>query len=226
MSWSPARSGRVTIFLARVSKRRYGWTDEEIRVLHEGIATGESHRVIGERLGRKRTAVSYMAATLGYGKPIKERTSDDLRALLLSRRDVKLFGCWEWTGHRDPDGYGRVGLGYFPKLTHRLSYELFVGPIPEAKAVMHRCDNPPCFNPGHLRLGTAIDNNREKTERDRDAKGEQHGMVRYSADQIEEIKRRLELGEGQTEIANAMGVNRATVHKIATGKQWREVVRR
>lgn len=35
-------------------------------------------------------------------------------------------GCWEWIGYINPDGYGR----YLGRGAHRVSYELFVGPIP------------------------------------------------------------------------------------------------
>jgi hypothetical protein len=31
-----------------------------------------------------------------------------------------------------------------------MSYETFVGPIPEGYEVDHRCRNPICINPGHL----------------------------------------------------------------------------
>lgn len=41
---------------------------------------------------------------------------------------------------------------------HRVSWELFRGPIPNKLFVLHKCDNKNCINPDHLFLGTAKDN--------------------------------------------------------------------
>ena len=47
--------------------------------------------------------------------------------------------------------------GYkFP--VHRLSFEHYKGLIPSNMCVMHECDNPRCFNPDHLFLGTHAEN--------------------------------------------------------------------
>lgn len=54
--------------------------------------------------------------------------------------------CWEWTGKRNREGYGRWG----GKFAHRVSYEVFKGPIPAGFHVDHLCFNPPCVRPDHL----------------------------------------------------------------------------
>jgi len=58
--------------------------------------------------------------------------------------------CWEWTGAIQSRGYGCVGYSGKTTLTHRLSYELLVGPIPEGLHIDHLCRNRACCNPGHL----------------------------------------------------------------------------
>src|SRR4051812_22074657 len=76
--------------------------------------------------------------------------------------------CWLWTAYRDAAGYGRFGLAGKVQKAHRVSYELAVGPIPAGAHVLHSCDNPPCVNPDHLRVGSRIDNMRDKFMRGRD----------------------------------------------------------
>lgn len=73
----------------------------------------------------------------------------------------KTAECWNWTGHRKPDGYGRFRLyGARGKqhYVHRLAYELANGPIPEGMQVDHICHNTSCVRPGHLRLATPKQN--------------------------------------------------------------------
>ena len=82
----------------------------------------------------------------------------------------KAFGCWLWTGSVHKSGYGQFRYMGKTQPAHRVSYELFVGPIPEGLDVLHSCDERRCVNPAHLRPGTDLDNSRDKVERGRCAK--------------------------------------------------------
>lgn len=82
---------------------------------------------------------------------------------------AELGSCWVWTASRDRSGYGKFGRGRLRGWTKasRVSWELAHGAIPNGLWVLHRCDNPPCVNPGHLFLGTARDNNRDTAAKGR-----------------------------------------------------------
>lgn len=68
--------------------------------------------------------------------------------------------CLVWNGHRSRTGYGIMACGRRgPRRVHRISWIEQRGPIPaETPCVLHRCDNPPCWEIGHLWLGTQADN--------------------------------------------------------------------
>ena len=95
-------------------------------------------------------------------------------AELLIRIKHTPSGCKEWIGPRDRKNYGRASswrkdLG--TDLAHRVTYILKHGPIPDGLVVMHTCDNPPCVNVAHLRLGTIAENQRDMAEKNRTANG-------------------------------------------------------
>jgi len=69
--------------------------------------------------------------------------------------------CWIFKGARSRNGYGKIIVDGKLKLAHRMLYIINNGPISKELVIMHTCDNPPCCNPNHLKLGTQGDNNRD-----------------------------------------------------------------
>lgn len=72
---------------------------------------------------------------------------------LFSRVKIQEGGCLEWTGCKNY-GYGHINLGRKGAngMVHRLSYEMFVGPIPEGMVLDHLCRNRARVNPDHLEV--------------------------------------------------------------------------
>lgn len=68
-------------------------------------------------------------------------------------------GCWEWTGAHDSNGYGMISRNGRRVRLHRLVAQLVLGlASDDTRIVLHKCDNPGCFNPDHLTIGTQGDN--------------------------------------------------------------------
>ena len=68
------------------------------------------------------------------------------------------FDCWNWNGRKDKDGYGRFRFNSQDFYSHRVSWVLANGNIPNGLFICHHCDNPSCCNPEHLFIGTHLDN--------------------------------------------------------------------
>lgn len=65
---------------------------------------------------------------------------------------------------KDKHGYARIGLRRRALAAYRISYEAFVGPIPDGLEIDHVCRVRDCVNPEHLEPVTGEENrNREWT---------------------------------------------------------------
>lgn len=118
--------------------------------------------------------------------------------------------CIEWTGARNPAGYGRLRLRGQQVYAHRVAYEQAYGPIPEGFVVMHSCDNPPCINPDHLSVGTYADNARDMVEKGR-------AFQQIPAETVEVIRRMRSAGALYQEIADRMGIAVSTAWIYCNG---------
>lgn len=129
--------------------------------------------------------------------------------------------CFVWQLSTRSTGYGQVRYKGKRESAHRLSYKVFIGPIPEQHCVCHTCDNPLCVNPEHLFLGTAYDNAQDCKRKNR--KSRIRTQSKLSPEQVLAIKRLLSKNKTvgiQSFIARWMGVTRACISAINKEVNW------
>ncbi len=134
--------------------------------------------------------------------------------------------CIEWGRHRNAQGYGTA---YDPdtkttERVHRTAWRRARGPIPKGLHVLHKCDNPPCYNVDHLFLGTQKQNMDDKRNKGRDihAAGETHGSSKLTAEQVTSIRERYRPGNGLT-LGREFGVHKSTIARVAKGVTWKTI---
>lgn len=136
----------------------------------------------------------------------------------------KLGKCWVWTAAKDGFGYGLMGRGTHtscPIRSHVASWVIHYGPVENGRCVCHHCDNPACCRPDHLFIGDVADNNKDKTSKGRQSKGESHGRRKLNSKQVEEIRTAYASGSiFQRDLAIKFGVCEDTVWRIVNLKNW------
>lgn len=136
--------------------------------------------------------------------------------------------CWEWQGYTDANGYGRVGVVGYRYYTHRLSYLLAYGEIPNGLHVCHACDNPRCVNPDHLWLGTHLDNIADRTRKGRTVtngpRGEAHPFAKLTSPLVKELRTRYGAGGiSQSQLAREYRISQSTMTRALRGNTWAHI---
>lgn len=77
-------------------------------------------------------------------------------------------GCWNWIGGTYGGGYGKTKWNGKYISAHRLAAFIWLRmPLNDPREVCHSCDNPRCFNPKHLFLGTHKENMQDSFKKGR-----------------------------------------------------------
>ncbi len=133
-------------------------------------------------------------------------------------------GCWFWIGGLHPSGYGMLKYERVTKFAHRVSWEIFRGPIPKGMDMLHSCDNRSCVNPDHLRPGTHQENmdDMAKRGRRRPVKSDKVWTVKLDWPQVIDMRQRFENGEvTPVELAAEKSMDLSGIHKILKGQYWK-----
>lgn len=144
----------------------------------------------------------------------------------IKARSERVGECLIWRGGLNAAGYGYVWHEGKNRATHRVSYELNVGPIPVGLELLHSCDTPACIEPTHLSPGTHQLNMRQMVERNRCNRptGEQHGLAKLSEVQVAEIRRRYKpycRTNSSCALAKEFGVSQRAVWCAIKGETWK-----
>lgn len=188
--------------------REVGATVVEATVAHNHDAGEDGPNGMATSISKRSTAPALFArAATRFWKKLQQTDS-----------------CWRWLGSLDRDGYGLHSIGRRTIRAHRFSYWLHFGD-PGDQIVMHVCDTPACVHPGHLRLGTTLDNVRDKIAKGRlrVPHGDEHWSRKFSHRDVVRIRALWATGEWtQTAIAKRYGVSLTTIHRAIRHKTWEE----
>lgn len=122
--------------------------------------------------------------------------------------------CWNWLAGKHNKGYGYFYTGRKEdrksEFAHRISYELWYSKPSREKVVMHTCDNTSCVNPFHLKLGTQLDNTK-----DRDTKGRNKPKIKITKEDAYEI---MKSNETNAALAIKFKLDASQISRIRRGK--------
>lgn len=137
-------------------------------------------------------------------------------------------GCWIWTGARSSDGYGSFNVDRKTYGTHRLSWIIHKGPIPEGMLICHICDVVSCVNPDHFFLGTNLDNKRDSMKKGRHVaswvKGMRAPTAKFSNEEVTKIREEMKNGANVKDMAVKYGVAFGTMNNIKSGHRYKNAL--
>lgn len=183
---------------------------------------------------------SYRRITSNKKKEIKIKTykknpnlSKDYIDKFWSKVIKRESGCWEWGGNiLKPYKNGNLPYGTFSVfidgkqisyMSHRLSWMITKGDIPEGMMVCHKCDNSICCNPDHLFIGTNDDNMKDMVNKNRQAFGEKAGRSKLVEEDVIKIRMRYKNGETSTLLGKEYGVSCSTICAMCEVRSWKSL---
>ena len=134
--------------------------------------------------------------------------------------------CWNWIGGCfTRDGYGQIGICGQMRRSHRISWIIHFGKIPNKLYVLHKCNNRKCIRPDHLYLGTQFENMRDAIlAGNLSPKGEKNGRSRISERDVLMIRDLYKnFHWKQKQLAELFKIGRSTISHIIRNFTWSHV---
>ena len=134
--------------------------------------------------------------------------------------------CWVWQGTwLQRDQYGRAWVKGKHYLAHRLAWAVAnQRALSPDMVIMHQCDNPPCVNPAHLRLGSPQENMTDKAQKGRAWRGcgELSAQATLTNAQVMGIRMLRVLGLRPSRLAALLGIRPELATRVC-GARWRHL---
>lgn len=135
----------------------------------------------------------------------------------------ELGPCWIFTGYVF-NGYGHIWDGGRIRQAHCISFELAGERIADGLCVLHRCDNRPCVNPGHLFSGTKKNNSEDMVGKGRQARGTKNGQAKMTDALVRELRVLRDSGRTLQDLGGIFGLSKQTVSRICRREAWFHVL--
>ena len=133
--------------------------------------------------------------------------------------------CWLWVGSKNAAGYGVFSFRGRMRIASRIMWLRTYGAIPNL-LVCHSCDNPACVNPGHLWLGTDLDNANDREAKGRGKPGTRPIGMKHWASKLtdDDICALRSDSASADDLANRFGISKQQVKNIKARRHWSHVV--
>lgn len=131
-------------------------------------------------------------------------------------------GCLICNSHSsNPHGYCYIGRNGKSDYVHRYVFSKWCEEIPKGFMVLHECDNPACFNPEHLKLGTQQDNMADKISRGRQPIGSNIPSSKLTEGDVYFI--RFISDDSRKFLAENFNVSVSTITRVKNKSMWKHV---
>lgn len=181
---------------------------------------------LGFRAGTRRTSLS---CAKSKGECVNTITENDLKKFWpkVNKRGPEcvhptlgnIGKCWDWIAGFSNTGYGSFRIFDATNNSHKVSWMIHFGEVPEGLEVCHKCDRRKCVNPQHLFIGTRLQNVLDMSRKNRNDKDDEHWNCKIQKSELPVIFEMKIQGATQHEMARKFGVTQGHISDILAGRR-------